>query len=97
MKLKQERGQLTQRIKDKSKELLGYEITEQELRLIPYIQYCLINEHRLDAEKISIEEVAILTEWERKGFMQFSEKIKATKEFWDTMSELIWLGYVDIN
>lgn len=43
-----------------------------------------------------IEEAVILTKWEKKGFMQFSEKIKTTKEFWDIMSELIWLGYVDI-
>jgi len=29
----QKRGELTQRIKDKSKELLGYEINVRELRL----------------------------------------------------------------
>lgn len=94
MKLKQERGQLTQRIKDKSKKLLGYKITKEELRLMPYVQYCLINEQQIDI-KLG-EEAVILTKWEKKGFMQFSEKIKTTKEFWDIMSELIWLGYVDI-
>ncbi len=96
MKLKQERGQLTQRIKDKSKKLLGYKITKEELRLMPYVQYCLINEQQLDAERISIEEAIILTKWEKKGIMQFSERIKTTKEFWDIMSELVWLRYVYI-
>jgi len=32
----QKRGQLTDRIREKSNELLGYKITQQELRLLPY-------------------------------------------------------------
>jgi len=49
----QKRGQLTQRIKEMSVELLDYEITQNELRLIPYLQYKLVNEQRLKPEHIN--------------------------------------------
>ena len=45
----QKRGELTQRIKDLSKRLLGYEITQTELRLMSYMQYTM--EHRLILEQ----------------------------------------------
>ena len=38
------RGMITDEIKQKSIELLGYEVSQQELRLIPYVMYCLVNE-----------------------------------------------------
>ena len=38
--MKQLRGQLTDRIKEKSKELLGYEIDTRELRLMPLHSIC---------------------------------------------------------
>lgn len=43
MKLKQERGQLTQRIKDKSKKLLGYKITIDK-KIIEVIEKHLFTE-----------------------------------------------------
>ncbi|EBV1275552.1 hypothetical protein D6T17_27095 [Salmonella enterica subsp. enterica serovar Oranienburg] len=38
------RGQLSPEIERKSRELLGYAISQQELRLMPYVQHCAINE-----------------------------------------------------
>ncbi len=40
--MEQKRGQLTDRIKERSKELLGYEMDVKELRLMVYIQYCYV-------------------------------------------------------
>ena len=47
------RGMLTDEIRAKSKELLGYEITQVELRLMPYLQYA---EWRAKAAKIKRQE-----------------------------------------
>lgn len=62
----QKRGQLTDRIKEKSLELLGYEITQKELRLIPYLQYQMVNEQKIDPRKIDEEEREILSKWREK-------------------------------
>ena len=59
----QKRGQLTDRIKKKSKELLGYEVSQEELRLMAYAQYQMVNEQRIDPNKINTGERAILQKW----------------------------------
>jgi hypothetical protein len=106
---KQGRGQLTERIKQKSKELLGYEISQIELRLLPHIQYTLANSQRLDPKHLDRDEMDLLAEYVRKGHIldgvtetgrpMLSEgiKLKITKDFYDMISELVWLGYVDLN
>ena len=65
----QKRGQLTQRIKEKSKELLGYEITQTELRLMAYAQYTLVNSQRIKREHTNEEDREILASWVEKGFV----------------------------
>lgn len=102
------RGQLSNRIKQRSVELLGYEITQRELRLMPYIQYQLANNQRIDPRSINEEERQILIDWVNKGYvidgvsikgrpmMSENAKLKVTKKFWDSMLEIIWLGYVDL-
>lgn len=94
----QKRGFLTQRIKDKSQELLGYEIDQVELRLMPYIQYCMVNEQRISPEKVNAEERQILAKWRQAGHIEGGASgLAITKEFWDIIHEIIFLGYVDLN
>ena len=106
----QKRGQLTDRIKQRSVELFGYEISQKELRLMPYLQYQLVNEQRLKPEHLNEEERQILTKWVEMGYildgvsackgrpmMSASVKLKVTKEFWDSILEILWLGYVDLH
>ena len=94
----QHRGQLTERIKEKSKELLGYEISKQELRLIPYIQYVMVNEQKLKIELINAEEREILSKWRKKGHIEGGVGgLNITREFWDIICEIIFLGYVDLD
>lgn len=94
----QTRGKLTQRIKDKSKELLGYEISLRELRLMPYVQYVMVNEQRLDPNKISGEERDILKKWREAGHIEGGAGGMAiTPEFWRIICEIIMLGYVDLD
>jgi hypothetical protein len=92
------RGQLTEEIKLRSKELLGYEITERELRLMPYIQYVMMNEQRLDPNKINQEERDILRKWKDAGHVEGGAAgLRITREFWDIICSLLFMGYVAID
>lgn len=96
--MKQMRGQLTERIELKAKELLGRDITQLELRLMPYIQYVMTNDQRLDPRKVSGEERQILRLWKTAGYIEGGASgLRITKEFWDIICELVFLGYVDID
>jgi hypothetical protein len=94
----QGRGMLTDRVKKKAKELLGYEITQRELRLMPYIQYQMMNEQKIEPVRINEEERQILSEWRKKGFIEGGASgLSITKQFWDAINEILFLGYVDIE
>lgn len=89
------RGQLTAQIKQRAQELLGYEITQTELRLIPYVHYVMLNEQAIEPRKINTEERAILSSWRERGFIEGGAAGMAiTRDFFDAMNELLWLGYV---
>lgn len=92
------RGDLTPRIREKSKELFGYEINQTELRLIPYLQYIMINEQRLDISRITGEERAIISKWREAGHIEGGASgMRITRKFWEMLCEIVFLGYVDIN
>ena len=91
------RGALTKEVKAVSKKLLGYSITLQELGLIPYVQYVLLNDRRIEREKVNIEESHILETWETKGFLETSYPMTVSKKFWNAMCEILFLSYVNIE
>lgn len=94
----QKKGRLTSRIKSKSKELLGYEMNQEELRLMPYIHYVMVNEHKVNPNHIGGGEREILQKWREAGYMEGGASgMTITKEFWNILSEIIFLGYVDID
>ena len=99
----QGRGELTERIREKSKELFGYEINVRELRLIPYIHYVMTNEQKIDQNKVIKSELKILNKWEKAGYLTrddtqwWNVRLKITKEFWDIMCEILYLSYVDVS
>lgn len=89
------RGQLTAQIKQRVQELLGYEITQAELRLIPYVHYVMLNKQEIEPRKINSEERAILSNWRERGFIEGGAAGMAiSRQFWDAMNELLWLSYV---
>ena len=95
--MEQQRGQLTERIIEKSKELLGYEITVRELRLMPYIQYQMVNSQKIDPNQVNSEEREIISKWREKGYIDGGASgLAISKEFWDIINEIIFLGYVDL-
>lgn len=103
--MKQLRGHLTERIKTKSKKLLGYEITQVELRLMVHLNYLFTNNQKINPTLINADEIHFLNEWVKKkyiivesgGVLASPHKISPTKKFWDIISEIIYLGYVDLS
>lgn len=92
------RGQLTQRIKNKSFELLGYEITQVELRLIPYLIYLMTNSQPIDPSRASANERDVIAKWFAAGLIsRIGPAMKITRGFWDICNELIYLGYIDLK
>lgn len=89
------RGAVTPEIKARSKELLGYEVGVRELRLMPYIQFVMMNDQRLDPRKINEEERAILAKWREAGHIEGGASgLSVTREFWDIINDLLFMGYV---
>jgi len=83
---------------EEAKELLGYEIDTTELRLIPYAHHVMINNQKIDPNKINQEEREILSKWREKGFIEGGAGgLAVTKEFWDSMGEILFISYVDID
>lgn len=94
----QRRGQLTKRIRVASKELLGYEVDVVELRLMPYILYVMMNEQRIDPQKIDPTEQDILEKWSKAGHIEDGAGgLQITEKFWNILCRIIFLGYVDID
>lgn len=94
----QKRGQLTERIKQKSKELLGYEMDQTELRLMPYILSVMLNEQKIDPSKINGADRKILRKWKDAGHIEGGIcGLLITKEFWDIICAILFLGYVDLT
>jgi len=93
--MKSNRGVLTKEIKTASKILLGRNINTTELRLMVYVQYVMCNEQKIDPRRINDSERNILLTWRNEGHIEGGASgLSITKEFWDAICELIWLGYV---
>ncbi len=62
------RGEVTDAIKEKAKELLGIEkISTVELRLMSYVLHVMVNDQLIDPMKINAKERKILSEWRSLG------------------------------
>ena len=89
------RGKLTEQIEKKSEELLGYKITQAELRLMPYIQFVMMNDQVIDPRKINPEERKILSDWREKELIEGGAGgLDICKDFWIALNEICWIGYV---
>ncbi len=89
------RGVVTKEIQEKSKEMIGREINGRELRLLAYIQYVMVNNQRIEINKINADEREILKKWKEENFIEGGASgLSITKEFWDFISDILWLGYV---
>lgn len=90
------RGAVTPAIQAKAKQLLGLdELTKAEFRLMPYVQYVMVNEQKIKPQLVNAEEREILQQWRERGWIEGGMSgLAITREFWDAILELIWMGYV---
>ncbi len=93
-----ERGVFTERVREIAKKMIGREISKKELRLIPYIQYVMVNDQKIKIEHIDSEERIILRKWKEENFIEGGASgLRITKEFWDFMCDILFEAYVDID
>lgn len=89
------RGVLTKEVQKIANKYIGREISKDELRLLPYIQYIMMNEQKLDLIKINPKERQIFMQWKKDGYCEGGiTGLSITKEFWDFMCEVLFQSYV---
>ena len=92
------RGMITEAIQVKAQETLGRDITQEELRLVPYVQYLLCNSGKLDPNRINQKEREIWSAWRTAGYVTggAAERLRCvSKPFWDLMCLILWESYID--
>jgi len=90
------RGALTDKIQEIAVKHTGSKITQEELRLLPYVQYVMMNGQKLDIAKISSSERDILKKWKDAEYIEGGASgLAITREFWDFMCDILFEAYVD--
>ena len=85
------RGTLTKEVQEIAKKHIGREIDRTELHLIPYAQYVMVNEQRLDPNKITGDERKILRKWKDAGLVEGGQGVfRSQKTF--GISRAIYCG-----
>ena len=89
------RGVLTKEVQEIAKKHIGREIDITELRLIPYIQYVMVNMQRLDISTIKQDERVILRKWKDAKLIDGGASgLSITEDFWNFMCEVLFQSYV---
>lgn len=90
------RGQLTPPVKAFAESKGFSDFNRTELRLLPYIQYVMMNEQKLELSRINSEEREAFSRWREKGWVTGGAgPMTITKQFWDSMNQILWLSYVN--
>ena len=89
------RGMLTEEVNKIAEDMIHRKITQLELRLMPYIQYVMMNEQKIEPNKLSGDERKILQKWRDEGYIEGGASgLSITKEFWEFMCEILFEAYV---
>lgn len=90
------RGALTEEIQENARRFLGREINQVELRLYPYIDYCIKNGGRFDPNKINEEERIIIRKLKDAKLLDTENwNFYISKEFYNYIQTILWLSYVE--
>lgn len=88
------RGVLTKEVQEIANRHIGRDIDQTELRLIPYVQFVMLNEQKIDIRKINQDERKILRKWKDAGLIEGGASgLSVTKDFWDFSSEILFQSY----
>ena len=89
------RGTITENIRTICEKHNIEEINETQLRLLPYIQYLIINHMGLEPLKINSDERGYIIKWKDKGYLQGGMRgFEISKQFWDFINDCLWESYV---
>lgn len=91
--IEKQRGFLDESRAKKYEAFLGHELTREELRLVPYLQYCAVNHQQTDRARMSAEERKIMREWKERGFLEIYPCVIPTREFWEFMCDALFDFY----
>lgn len=64
------RGALTKQIQELAMKFLGREMTTPELRLLPYINYTMTNDQKLDPRRCNRKDRDVLQLWREAGHIE---------------------------
>ncbi len=88
------RGEITPAIQQKAKAFLGREIDKAEFRLYPYIAYVMVNDRKIDPQRINNEERAILSVLRAENHIEGGASgLAMTREFFLFINDIIFDGY----
>jgi len=86
---------LTEEVNKIAEDMIHRKITQVELRLMPYIQYVMLNEQIIETIRINSKERKILQKWKDEGFIKGGATgLSITKEFYDFICEILFEAYV---
>lgn len=91
------RGALNEDVQKLSKDFLGRDLSLNELRLFPYIDYCLKNFGRYDPLKMNKKEIQIFHKYAEKYPQHFAfsiREIAISKEFYQFIQDVLWISFV---
>ena len=88
------RGVITEKVQELAKAYLGREITVKELRLYPFIDYCLKNGGYMDRSKLSREEIDILHGYDKDKCERDEGYIYVSEDFYEYIQKVLWESYV---
>lgn len=91
------RGGLTDKIQELAKEYLGREITQKELRLYPFIDYCIKNGGYMDRQKLDSEELDILHSYKKSDLHRDCGYVWVSRAFYDYMQKVLWESYIELK
>lgn len=79
----------------KHKEFLGRDLTLEDIRLIPYIQYCVVNHNQLDRSEMDANERKLVNDWVERGWLEKFPHVIPSREFWQFMCDVLFDFYAD--
>ncbi len=89
------RGQLTEQIQELARAYLAREISTDELRLYAYLDYVMKNEQLIKPIHINADDRKVLAVLRSEGQIEGGASgLSMTKEFYDYINQVLWLGYV---
>lgn len=89
------RGQVTPDVDRLATAFLGRTINQTELRLLPYIDYVMKNDQKINPTKVNRDEREFLGFLRQGGHIEGGASgLAITRDFYDFVQEVLWYSYV---